>query len=128
MCEGIQSEKFLISRTLLVFCTGAQRDLHFSWKVVKCQDFDVEKTHKMLNDKLEGCRHHSWKKLLNDMLPAFNDTIALALPLYTCSAVAGTAIQGTQYLPACSTLRTFGVKVLPLLLTAGLPSSAELPN
>ena len=29
------------------------------------------------------------------ILPAFNDTIAVALPPYACSAVAGAAIQAT---------------------------------
>ena len=59
------------------------------------------------------------------MLPTFNDTIAVAPPLYTCSAVAGAAIQAT----VPTTVRyARSVKVLPLLPTAGLPSSAEPPQ
>ena len=72
------------------------------------------------------------------MLPAFNDTVAVVLPLYTCSAaVAGTAIQGTvsttvrharsalRFSLYCW-LRVFLLELnLPTDLTVVLPASSD---
>ena len=92
MRERMQNANFLISK---LFCKEVQCDFHFSSKVVQKHLFTVRPsmmkkiTLQMLNDKVvraAGIKAHH--------VARFNDTIAVALPLYTWSATAGIAIQG----------------------------------